>query len=107
MRFPARPDPAADGVDFRKLCLTARSLGRREVRRNAWDLESVETALQELKAQEVVARAAAIGVRDALRDAIRLGATWQDVGDALGVTRQLAHSRFAAMVGEPPDPEEY
>ncbi len=107
MWFPPRPDPATDGVDFRKLCLTARSLGRDEVWRNDWGLESAEIMLEELRAQEIVARAAAIGVRDAVRDAIHFGATWQDVGDALGVTRQVAHSRFAAMVGEPPDPEEY
>jgi hypothetical protein len=62
--------------------------------------------LDELRAQGIVARAASIGVRNAVRDAVNLGASWQDVGLALGITRQAAHKRFAAIVGEPPDPEE-
>jgi len=83
----------------------ARNLGRAEVRDERGPLRE-ETVLEELRAQGLVARVATLGVRDAVRDAIRLGASWQDVGAALGVTRQAAHKRFAAMVGEPPEPEE-
>jgi len=67
---------------------------------------TAETVLVELRAQGIVARAAALGVKDAVRDAINLGASWNDVGVALGITRQAAHKRFAAMMSEPPDAEE-
>jgi hypothetical protein len=105
MSTSPRVDAATDDVDYFKLRLTARRLGRKQVRDQRGPL-SAETVLAELRAQGIVARAAAIGVRDAVRDAINLGASWQDVGTALGITRQAAHKRFAAMVGEPPDPEE-
>lgn len=29
-----------------------------------------------------------------VRDAVRMGHTWQQIGDALGVSRQAAHKRF-------------
>ncbi len=98
-------DSATSDVDYSKLRVMARSLGRKEVRNERGPL-SAETVLDELKAQGLVARVAAIGVRDAVRDAISLGATWQDIGHALGITRQAAHKRFAATVGKPPDVEE-
>jgi hypothetical protein len=98
-------DASTEGVDYRKLRFTARDLGRKQVRDERGPL-STETALEELRAQGVVARVAAIGVKDAVRDAINLGASWNNVGVALGITRQGAHKRFAATVGEPPDPEE-
>jgi hypothetical protein len=96
---------ATDEIDYSKLRRTARNLGRKVVR-DERDSLSAETVLEELRAQGVVARGAAIGVRDAVRDAINFGASWNDVGVALGITRQAAHKRFAAIVGEPPDPEE-
>ncbi len=92
-------------TDYHELGLTARNLGRKEVRDKRGRL-SADTVLEELRAQGLVARVAAIGVRDAVRDAINLGASWQDVGTALSITRQAAHKRFAAIVGEPPDPEQ-
>jgi hypothetical protein len=97
-------DSATSDVDYSKLRVMARSLGRKEVRTERGPL-SAETVLDELQAQGLVARVAAIGVRDAVRDAINLGASWNDVGAALGITRQGAHKRFAAIVREPPDPE--
>ena len=105
MRSSPGVDPGKDGVDYHKLRLTARNLGRKQVRDERGPL-STETVLAELRAQGIAARAAAIGVKDAVRDAINLGASWNDVGVALGITRQAAHKRFAAMVGEPPEPEE-
>jgi len=101
-----RSSPGVDAAaDHHKLSLIARNLGRKEVRDERGPL-SAETVLDELRAQGIVARVAAIGVKDAVRDAINLGASWNDVGVALGITRQAAHKRFAAIVGEPPDPEE-
>ena len=98
--------PGVDAAtDYRKLCLMARNLGRAEVRDERGPLRE-ETVLEELRAQGLVARVATLGVRDAVRDAIRLGASWQDVGTALGITRQADHKRFAVMVGGPPEPEE-
>lgn len=93
------------GVDYHKLRLTVRHLGRKQVRDQRGPL-SAETVLAELRAQGIVARAAAIGVRDAVRDAINLGASWQKVGTALGISRQAAHKRFAAIVDQAPDLEE-
>ncbi len=93
-----------DNVDYQKLRQTARNIGRKEVRDERGSL-SAETVLEELRAQGVVARGAAIGVRDAVRDAINFGASWNDVGVALGITRQAAHKRFAAIVRQPPDQE--
>jgi hypothetical protein len=105
MRSSSGVASATDDIDYHKLRLTARNLGRKEVRDERGPL-SAETVLEELRAQGVVARVAAIGVRDAVRDAINLGASWNDVGLALGITRQAAHKRFAAIVDQPPDPEE-
>jgi hypothetical protein len=105
MRLSPGVDPATDGVDYHKLRLTARNLGRKQVRDQRGPL-SARTVLTELQAQGIVARVAAIGVKDAVRDAVNLGASWQDVGTALGITRQAAHKRFASTVGEPRDPEE-
>jgi hypothetical protein len=105
MRSSPAVDASIDDVDCHKLRLTARVLGREKVRGERGPL-SAETVLDELRAQGIVARVAAIGVRDAVRDAINLGASWRDVGLALGITRQAAHKRFAATVGEPPDPED-
>jgi hypothetical protein len=105
MRSSLRVDTATDNVAYQKLRQTARNLGRKEVRDDRGPL-SAETVLAELRAQGIVARVAAIGVKDAVRDAINLGASWQKVGTALDITRQAAHKRFAAMVGEPPEPEE-
>lgn len=36
-------------------------------------------------------------VADLVRGARQRGATWEDVGRALGVSRQAAHHRFAGM----------
>ena len=99
------PHAATCHVDYFELRRTARNLGREKVRNQRGPL-SAATVLDELRAQGLVARVAAVGVRDTVRDAVNLGASWQDVGTALGITRQAAHKRFAAMVGEPPDPEE-
>lgn len=50
-------------------------------------LHEVATALSGLALAERV-------LRDRVRDARRAGATWAEVGDALGVTRQAAQHRF-------------
>jgi hypothetical protein len=105
MRSSSGADAITGGVDYHKLCLTARNLGRKEVRNGRGPL-SAKTVLEELRAQGLVVRGSAMGVRDTVRDAINLGASWQDVGTALGITRQADHKRFAVMVGGPPEPEE-
>jgi hypothetical protein len=105
MRSSPGVGPATDGADYQDLRLTARNLGRKQVRDQRGPL-SAETVLDELRAQGIVARRVAIGVRDAVREAINFGASWNDVGVALGITRQAAHKRFAAIVDQPPDPEE-
>jgi hypothetical protein len=105
MRSSPGAEASTDGVDYHKLRLMARDLGRKQVRDQRGPL-SAETVLAELRAQGIVARAAAIGVRDAVRDAINLGASWQKVGTALGISRQAAHKRFAAIVDQAPDLEE-
>lgn len=33
-------------------------------------------------------------IPNTIQDAVDQGATWQQIGDALGVTRQAAHSRY-------------
>jgi hypothetical protein len=37
-------------------------------------------------------------LRDAVQDARAAGATWAEVGRALGVKRQTAHERFRSLV---------
>lgn len=32
-----------------------------------------------------------------VRSAVKKGATWQEIGDALGVSRQAAHKRFSRL----------
>jgi predicted GNAT superfamily acetyltransferase len=36
----------------------------------------------------------------------RQGATWEDVGAALGITRQAAHYRYAHLLAVTPEPED-
>lgn len=52
----------------------------------------------DLSMAAMMAKIAAVADRDLgmhARSAVRNGATWQQVGDAVGISRQAAHKRFA------------
>ena len=57
-----------------------------------------------LRAFAVLEREVARVMQFAARDARAQGATWNDVAEALQVSRQSAHARFAAAAAEP-EPE--
>ena len=52
-------------------------------------------ALRELQALQQIIEKAQAALTPAVAAARNEGATWQDVANALGVTRQSAHERFA------------
>lgn len=57
--------------------------------------EAVERALQDLAAATARLAEARAGQGRLVRRARAAGASWQQVADRLGVTRQAAHTRFA------------
>ncbi len=53
-----------------------------------------------LKELAVAARAAESAVEDEIVRLRRAGASWTDIGEALGVTRQSAWARYSTATGE-------
>lgn len=58
------------------------------------------TVLRQLAA---AARAAERAVEDEVARLRQHGASWSDIGEALGVTRQSAWGRYSSPTGEHPD----
>lgn len=58
------------------------------------ELTPTEDALARLTTLGELAAAVDAEIRSVARTAVT-GATWQEVGDALGVSRQAAHKRFS------------
>ena len=62
-----------------------------------WErVDSVETALGILPNVALAQGQVGASLAGVVRRARRLGATWAQIGDALGITRQSAWERFAA-----------
>ena len=55
-----------------------------------------EAVLAQLRAAHRLADAVTTNRAEMVREARRFGASWQDIGDAIGMTRQSAHKRFGA-----------
>lgn len=56
---------------------------------------STQPAADRLEALHAVAAAVAVDTEEAITELRQTGATWADVGQVLGVTRQAAHQRYA------------
>lgn len=52
------------------------------------------SAVERLAVLRKIERALTAETISSVEDALNQGATWQQIGDALGVTRQAAHSRY-------------
>lgn len=63
------------------------------------DLPPSEYAVGILDTLSKMAQAIDDETRMYVYGAVRAGATWQQIGDALGVSRQAAHKRFGSVVG--------
>lgn len=64
------------------------------------------TFLDHLARYEELRKAAQSEVEYAIRDARRDGATWEQIGRALGVTRQAAHARYGSLADWLPEDTE-
>lgn len=61
------------------------------------DMTRTEDALARLKTLGEMLNAVDQEIRSVARTAVK-GATWQQIGDALGVSRQAAHKRFSRLM---------
>jgi Protein of unknown function (DUF3887) len=74
------------------------------------DLRSAATRVERAAGIEAVVaarelrRLTELAMRAAVDRARAAGATWQDIGDALGASRQAAFQRFGRPLDAPPDP---
>jgi predicted DNA-binding protein (UPF0251 family) len=59
-------------------------------------------ALEQVKTTHRLAEAAAENRITALRLARELDVSWEAIGEAMGMSRQTAHKRFAQAVDDPP-----
>ena len=74
--------------------LTARAVGAEDPHERLKAICALRAELDELEA-------------DAVRGAIGSGASWSQVAEALGVSKQSAHRRHAKRLDEPPSPPRY
>jgi hypothetical protein len=59
-----------------------------------------EMALGQVKAWYTAAECAAESARTAITVARDLGCSWDEIGEATGMSRQAAHKRFGRLIGE-------
>jgi hypothetical protein len=98
---PEPPDLSPGQLDLAPHLVGAWSLEQRAELRDQledWEREHAErTAAAVAAVAEAAAadRAAGTALAGAVKDARRLGVTWQQIGDAVGITRQSARARWA------------
>lgn len=68
-------------------------------------LDHTPDLLQRLEVAQDIKEDAAQLERDLVYNALKAGHTWQEIGDAIGITRQSAHQRFAQSIHEADDGE--
>lgn len=61
---------------------------------------AISACLAHVTSSHRLAEAALASRSDMLRAARDLGATWEQLGEAMGMSRQTAHKRFAHVLGE-------
>lgn len=61
------------------------------------EARALSTALEKARSLKDVERDAGAAVREAVEEARKAGATWEQVGEALGITRQAAHERYGKV----------
>src|SRR5215471_1854509 len=66
----------------------------------AWQLLPTDPPLDALAASHRIHRALADWQNDLVREAVASGANWEEIGTALGTSKQGAWARFRAAVGE-------
>ena len=66
----------------------------------AWQLLPTDPPLDALAASHRIHRALADLQSDLVREAVASGANWEEIGTALGTSKQGAWARFRAAVGE-------
>ena len=76
--------------------ILARSSAIRDLINAAESIASRDDTLDMLGAVRLVELHAAATRRAIVADARAEGRTWQEIGDALGITRQSAHERFGS-----------
>lgn len=59
-----------------------------------------DALLARLVARHRAAEHAIADRADTVRQARSFGATWEQIGDAMGITRQAAHKRFGSIADE-------
>ena len=60
--------------------------------------DAKEVCLQNISVHHRTADAAHLNRVEAISMAIRFGATWEEIGAAMGMTKQMANKRFAKLV---------
>ena len=65
-----------------------------------WSLHHAESALTVLRAIADLRGFTEIVIEAAVKDARKNGATWEEIAEALRLTRQAVHRRFAGLADE-------
>ncbi len=89
-------------VDFRQIRTAAASLASQAVHDAFGPRRDANTALEGVKAANVAAQGTTEAVVASVTAARGAGASWTDIGRALGVTKQGARQRFAELSEEDP-----